>query len=73
MAPNGAVMSVTIALSPALQIAPPRQLFVVTDRAANDIYDVSPDGQRFLVNTAVERDPAPVTVVLNWTSALRQH
>ena len=72
MAPNGGVMSVTIALSPTLQIAPPRQLFVVTDRAVNDIYDVSPDGQRFLVNTAVQRDPAPITVVLNWTSALRQ-
>jgi hypothetical protein len=46
--------------------------FVVTDRAVNHIYDVSPDGQRFLVNTAVERDPAPITVVLNWQSALRQ-
>jgi Tol biopolymer transport system component len=72
MAPNGGMMSVTIALSPTLQMAPPRQLFVVTDRAVNDIYDVSPDGQRFLVSTAIERDPSPVTVVLNWTSALRQ-
>ena len=72
MAPNGGVMSVTITLAPVLQVAPARQLFVVADRAVNDVYDVSPDGQRFLVNTATERDPAPITVILNWTSALRR-
>ena len=72
MAPNGGVMSVTITLGPVLQVAPARQLFVVADRAVSDIYDVSRDGQRFLVNTATERDPTPITVVLNWTSALRQ-
>ena len=71
MAPNGGVMSVMIALGPPLQIAPARQLFVVTARAVNDIFDVSPDGQRFLVNTAV-RDSAPITAVLSWPSALRQ-
>jgi hypothetical protein len=34
-------------------------------------YDVSPDGQRFLVNTIDEaaRHPRPITVVLNWPSA----
>ena len=72
MAPNGGVMSVKITLAPVLQVAPARQLFVVADRAVSDIYDVSPDGQQFLVNTATERDRTPITVVLNWTSALRQ-
>ena len=60
MAPNGGVMSVTITLAPVLQVAPARQLFVVADRAVNDVYDVSPDGQRFLVNTATERVPPPL-------------
>jgi Tol biopolymer transport system component len=35
-------------------------------------YDVSPDGQRFLMNTVVERGAsAPLTVTLNWTEALK--
>ncbi len=35
-------------------------------------YDVSADGQRFLVNTVVETAaPSPITLVVNWTSALR--
>jgi hypothetical protein len=34
-------------------------------------YDVSPDGQRFVMNlTAGEPVPPPVTVVLNWTAGL---
>jgi Tol biopolymer transport system component/predicted Ser/Thr protein kinase len=35
-------------------------------------WDVSPDGQRFLINTALEEaTAAPVTVVLNWQSVLK--
>ena len=43
----------------------PKELFQV--RGAGD-YAVAPDGQRFLVDVALE-DPttAPATVVLNWT------
>jgi hypothetical protein len=34
---------------------------------------VTPDGQRFLVNTLVEdAAPAPVTVVVNWPSTLKK-
>ncbi len=72
MAPNGGVMSVMVTLGSPLQVAPARQLFVVAARTVNDMFDVSPDGQRFLVNTTADRDTAPITVVLNWTSALRQ-
>jgi hypothetical protein len=36
-------------------------------------YDVSPDGQRFLISTTVEDLTAsPLTVVLNWTSDLKK-
>ena len=37
-------------------------------------YDVSPDGKRFLVNTLVEELPEspPITIVVNWTAALRK-
>lgn len=36
-------------------------------------YDVSPDGQRFLINTAPEQaGSAPITVVLDWTAGLKK-
>ncbi len=36
-------------------------------------YDVSPDGQRFLVGTVVDDAPAtPVTIVLNWPASLKK-
>ena len=34
-------------------------------------YDVTADGQRFLVNTPIEQNSTrPITVVLNWTAGL---
>ena len=36
-------------------------------------YDVSADGQRFLVNTLiVQSTSTPLTVVVNWTAGLRK-
>jgi eukaryotic-like serine/threonine-protein kinase len=36
-------------------------------------YDVSADGQRFLINTALQQSiSAPITVVLNWTAGLKK-
>ena len=36
-------------------------------------YDVSADGQRFLINTSPEQaTSAPITVVLNWTAGLKK-
>jgi hypothetical protein len=36
-------------------------------------YDVTGDGQRFLVNTLVgESAPVPFTVVMNWTAGLKR-
>ena len=36
-------------------------------------YDVSADGQRFLVNTLVEQaGAAPITIVVNWTAGLKK-
>ncbi len=32
----------------------------------NQQYDVSPDGQRFLMNTIIDEAPSPITVILNW-------
>jgi hypothetical protein len=36
-------------------------------------YDVSADGQRFLVNTLVDQaPPAPITLVFNWAAGLKK-
>ena len=36
-------------------------------------YDVSPDGQHFLVNTVAEEGaPAPITLVVNWPALLKK-
>ena len=35
-------------------------------------YDVSRDGQQFLVAVPVESSPEPITVVLNWTADLKR-
>jgi Tol biopolymer transport system component len=34
-------------------------------------YDVSPDGNKFIINTAPEERTAPITIVENWLSDLR--
>jgi hypothetical protein len=35
-------------------------------------YAVAAHGDRFLVNTIVQGPAAPVTIVLNWTAALKK-
>jgi eukaryotic-like serine/threonine-protein kinase len=40
--------------------------------ALGSLYDVSPDGQRFLVNARVGEAIAPIMVVLNWTADLEK-
>lgn len=43
------------------------------DRNAAAEYDVSPDGQRFLINAVLDGGvPPPATVVLNWTVGLKK-
>jgi hypothetical protein len=37
-----------------------------------DQYDVAVDGQRFLVHTPPQDASVPITVVLNWTAALKK-
>ena len=50
-----------------------RPLFQTPRIAAGYAYDVSADGQRFLVNTFEEETTsAPITVVVNWTAELKK-
>jgi hypothetical protein len=46
-------------------------LFDVRSHGPGNIYDVTPDGQRFLVNTTSDQlNARSVTLVVNWTAAL---
>jgi Tol biopolymer transport system component len=75
---SGKLMSVGVTTQPTFSASTPR---IVADippalmgRLTNGVYDVSPDGQRFLfVKANVESGPPDeVRVVLNWTEELKQ-
>jgi Tol biopolymer transport system component len=75
---SGRLMSVSVTAQPTFTASTPR---IVADyprslmgRLTNGVYDVSPDGQRFLfVKANVEiGSPDEVRVVLNWTEELKQ-
>jgi dipeptidyl aminopeptidase/acylaminoacyl peptidase len=78
MAPDQKLMGVAIKTS-TFELSSPNPLFQVRIDMSEGIdgvrnhYDVSADGQRFLVNTVLEEGlPAQIMVILNWTSALKQ-
>jgi len=56
-----------------LVIGAARPLFEVHPYESGYAYDVTTDGQRFLINTIVEQKAsAPITLVLNWTADLKR-
>jgi hypothetical protein len=67
------LMAVTVGAGPSFGI--PTPLFQTKVQpgvmALRTHYEPSRDGQRFLVNTALDLAPSPITVVLNWTSMLK--
>jgi eukaryotic-like serine/threonine-protein kinase len=74
LAADGMLMSVEVKSGPTFEASAPRALFAL--RSINDdggSYEVTGDGQRFLVVTSlVEAHAAPLTVVLNWTAELKR-
>ncbi|HEY3176763.1 MAG TPA: hypothetical protein VGK94_13490 [Candidatus Polarisedimenticolia bacterium] len=78
LAPDGVLMAVTVRQTPTFDADVPKPLFPIRRRepvATLDLfsYDVSADGQRFLVNTDVgETTTAPLTVVFNWVSDFKK-
>jgi Tol biopolymer transport system component len=75
---NGSkMMAVDVVTQPTLSAGKPRMLFegayVLSPRSSAN-YDVSPDGQRFLMVEASEQGQAPaqINVVLNWFEELKR-
>jgi eukaryotic-like serine/threonine-protein kinase len=78
LAPDGRLMAVEVKTGAAFEAGFPSGLFVTHTRqpiSAMDFfsYDVTPDGQKFLVNTKVDTSNAtPLSVILNWSSEMEK-
>jgi Tol biopolymer transport system component len=76
---NLSAQVMTIALrrtGTSVEFAPPKPMFKVRmlrGPTPNRDYDVTRDGQRFLIGTVIgDTQAMPATVVMNWTSALKR-
>jgi hypothetical protein len=76
MSPESKIMAVPVSTGASFQSGTPVELFQTRRRqpvSSQDTYsyDVSTDGQRFLIATQVEESAAaPLSVMLNWTSGI---
>ena len=75
LAPDGTIAAVSLTLGALPEVGKPQPLFQsrlnLTTGFTWHQYDVSPDGQRFLVNTP-DTTTSPLTVVVNWKSGLER-
>ena len=70
---DGKVMAVEVHTDAAFEVSTPQALFVTPFKNASGWrYDVTPDGQRFLVNRPVDEESSPITLVQNWTTLLKR-
>ena len=76
LAPDGKLMVASVnGKGAGFDVGVVKQLFAtrIVTFAGFYQYDVSADGQRFLINTTPEQTAsAPITVVLNWTAGLKK-
>jgi hypothetical protein len=75
LSPDGTLMAAAIDAGAAVDAAVPEPLFQVTAAGSSveTHYDVTADGQRFLIGDVVRAPTrSPITVVLNWTAALKK-
>jgi hypothetical protein len=76
LSPDEKMMAVAVTTDASFKAGSPVALFQTHRRqpvSAQDVfsYDVSGDGQRFLINTKVdEANAAPLSVLLNWVSEM---
>ena len=78
LAPDNTLVSATVnGQAATFEVGDVRPLFKVQPRPYERLdaypYDISSDGQRFLVNTLVDDTPSgPITLVVNWATGLKQ-
>ena len=71
---QGELMAVDVKTDAIFGHGIPRPLFQtdVNMVLQRNSYDVTADGQRFLVNSLIQDESSPITVVVNWTAELEQ-
>jgi serine/threonine protein kinase len=78
LTPDKKLMAVSVKAGATFEFGEPAVLFQTRAReplSSEEVftYDVSPDGQRFLINENLEQsNPPPANIVLNWTSELEK-
>jgi dipeptidyl aminopeptidase/acylaminoacyl peptidase len=79
LTPDKKLMAVSVKAGVTFEVGEPTVLFQTRARepvSGGELFtsDVSPDGQKFLINGNLEQsNPPPVNIVLNWTSEPREH
>jgi hypothetical protein len=66
-------VDISVSTGGALKAGVPHKLFHISPQlagAVRNVWDVSPDGQRFLINSTQQASNAsvPLTVIVNWLS-----
>jgi Tol biopolymer transport system component len=71
---DGKLMAVSLQTAGALKASPPRMLFQTRSLPRNwNMFDVTADGTRFLVNTPLEwASSQPVMLIANWTESFKK-
>lgn len=65
------MLAAVIGRGSAFEVGEVRSLFEIRPAGPRYTYDVTADGQRFLVNTLLEEaSPAPITLFVNWPAIL---
>ncbi len=78
MSADGKMMAVAVTAGASFEAGPPVALFQTHRRqpvSSQDVfsYDVSADGQRFLIITkSEESNAAPLSILLNWASEMEK-
>ena len=73
--PDGKIMAAPVTVGANFDAGTPGLLFQANPRemvatSEQVTYDVSKDGQRFLINTQLKTGTTPMSIVLNWTAKL---
>jgi eukaryotic-like serine/threonine-protein kinase len=74
LAPDNKLMAAAVnGQGSAFEVGAVRPLFDTRPSGPGFVYDVAPDGQRFLVNTLTEEVAStPITLVVNWPALLKK-
>ena len=72
IASNNAIMAAEVEGSgTSFNVGRSQQLFVAPVNPFAATYDVTPDGQRFVMSASPEQEEPPLVLMLNWTARLQ--